>query len=171
MKLKLTRRLGILLALFAGAACLVAFSPPPQKAEVVAPIRVARSSVGASATTTDKDDKADSGMILALRPRARNSMLVDAFALQNWTPPPPPPPPAAPPPKPTAPPLPFTVLGKKLEDGTWQVFLGQQDRTYIVRARDMIGSDYRVDTIAPPSVVMTYLPLNQQQTLSIGNAE
>lgn len=169
--MKLTRRWTILLALLLGAAGLVAFGPPPQKTEVVAPVRVARPSAGTSVKTSDKDGPAGSGMIIAVRPRARNSMLVDAFALQNWTPPPPPPPPAAPPPKPTAPPIPFTVLGKKLEDGTWQVFLGQQDKTYIVRARDMIGSDYRIETIAPPNVVMTYLPLNQQQTLSIGNAE
>jgi len=62
-------------------------------------------------------------------------------------------------------------LGKKLEDGGWQVFLGRQDRTYIVKSQDVIEGTYRVESIAPPSLVFTYIPLNERQVLAIGGSE
>lgn len=170
--MKLTRRWIVLLGLLAGAGGLLLFSPPPKSSEVVTPTRVARPTANAVSTAAATSAAAtDDTLILALRSRQHGAAPADAFALQNWTPPPPPPPPAPPKPKPTAPPLPFTVLGKKLEDGVWQIFLAQQDKTYIVRARDTIGSDYRVESIAPPTAVLTYIPMNERQTLAIGNAE
>lgn len=93
------------------------------------------------------------------------------FGSQSWMPPPPPPPKPAPPPPPTAPPLPFTYLGKKVEDGTWEVFLARGDQTFIVRQQTIIDGTYRVDSIKPPTVVLTYLPLNQVQTLTIGGID
>lgn len=89
----------------------------------------------------------------------------DAFAVRSWAPPPPPAAAA-----PTAPPLPFTFLGKQYEDEAWVVFLGWQDRVYIVREGDAIDGQYRVDAIRPPTLTLTYLPLPQVQTLSIGEA-
>ncbi|MGK5036618.1 hypothetical protein [Janthinobacterium sp. LB3P118] len=92
------------------------------------------------------------------------------FQSQNWTPPPPkmavtaaPPPPA-----PMAPPLPFVYLGKAAADGAWEVFLSRADKTYIVRANTVIDGAYKVVTIAPPVMTLTYLPLNQVQQLNIG---
>jgi hypothetical protein len=95
------------------------------------------------------------------------------FAGRNWNPPaapaavvangPPPPPPA-----PVAPPLPFTVLGKGLADGAWEVYLARADRTYVARAGTVIDGMYRIDTIAPPTLTITYLPLKQTQQLNIG---
>jgi hypothetical protein len=94
------------------------------------------------------------------------------FAHQDWTPPPPPPPPPAPappPPPPTAPPLPFSFIGKSVADGAWEVYLARGDRTYIVREKGfVIDGTYRVDVIAPPVLTLTYLPLNQVQQLNIG---
>jgi hypothetical protein len=94
------------------------------------------------------------------------------FAHQDWTPPPPPPPPpqpAPPPPPPTAPPLPFTFIGKSVADGAWEVYLARGDRTYVVREKGfVIDGTYRVDAIAPPVLTLTYLPLNQVQQLNIG---
>jgi hypothetical protein len=90
------------------------------------------------------------------------------FGSQNWTPPPPPPKPPPPPP-PSAPPLPFTYLGKAAADGVWEVFLARGgDRTYVVRNQTVIEGVYRVDAIAPPTLKLTYLPLNQVQQLNIG---
>jgi hypothetical protein len=166
--MKLTRRWIVLLGLLASAAGLLAFSPPPKSSDVVTPTRVMRPTSNTQAAPTAA---AEDTMILALRQRQRGAAPADAFALQNWTPPPPPPPPAPPPPKPTAPPLPFKVLGKKLEDGSWQIFLAENDSTYVVHAHDMIGATYRVESIAPPTAVLTYIPMNERQTLAIGNAE
>ena len=95
------------------------------------------------------------------------------FQSQNWTPPPPkmvavaPPPP----PPPMAPPLPFVYLGKAAADGAWEVFLSRADKTYIVRANTVIDGAYKVVTIAPPVMTLTYLPLNQVQQINIGVLE
>lgn len=90
------------------------------------------------------------------------------FGRQDWTPPPPPPAPAPPPPPPTAPPLPFTFIGKSLQDGAWEIYLARGDRTYLVRDNTVIDGMYRVDAIKPPVLTLTYLPLNQVQQLNIG---
>lgn len=91
----------------------------------------------------------------------------DIFPRQSWYVAPPPPKPVAPPP-PAPPPLPFTVLGKMLENGQPQVFLNKQERTMVVREGDVIEGTYRVESILAPTMTLTYLPLNMQQTISIG---
>jgi hypothetical protein len=94
------------------------------------------------------------------------------FGGQTWNPPPPPAPPAnaqaeaAPPP--SAPPLPFAVLGKAAANGEWEVFLSRGEQTYVVRKNTVIDGSYRVDAIAPPTMTLTYLPMNQVQQLNIG---
>jgi hypothetical protein len=95
------------------------------------------------------------------------------FGHQDWTPPPPPPPPAPaaappPPPPPAAPPLPFTVIGKAVANGVWEVYLARGDRTYVVHDKEVIDGIYRVEAIAPPLMTLTYLPLKQIQQLNIG---
>jgi len=93
------------------------------------------------------------------------------FARQDWTPPPPPPPkalPPPPPPPPTAPPLPFTVIGKSLEDGKWEVYLANGERTHAAAVGAVLDGTWRIDRIAPPLMTLTYLPLNQVQQLNIG---
>ena len=67
-----------------------------------------------------------------------------------------------------APPMPFTFIGKAAADGAWEVFLARGDKTYVVRAKMVIDGTYRVDSIAPPFMSLTYLPLNQVQQLNIG---
>ncbi|WP_413345644.1 hypothetical protein [Massilia sp. CT11-108] len=70
---------------------------------------------------------------------------------------------------PTAPPLPFTFIGKSVGDGAWEVYLARGDRTYVVREKGaVIDGTYRVESIAPPVLTLTYLPLNQVQQLNIG---
>ncbi|WP_058048382.1 hypothetical protein [Janthinobacterium sp. Ant5-2-1] len=94
------------------------------------------------------------------------------FQSQNWNPPPPKiAVTAAPPPPPMVPPLPFVYLGKAAADGAWEVFLSRADKTYIVRANTVIDGAYKVVTIAPPVMTLTYLPLNQVQQLNIGVSE
>lgn len=93
----------------------------------------------------------------------------DLFSQHSWTPPVPRLKPvvvAEPPPM--APPMPFAYLGKKLEGGVWEVYLGQGDKTFVVRVGSVLEAMYRVDTIAPPQMQLTYLPLGQVQSLTIG---
>jgi len=119
----------------------------------------------------------DSPAILRLQPRETligNSLEASAprdnevFGRHDWAPPPPPPAQPAPPPPPSAPPLPFTYIGKSVGQGAWEVYLARGDRTYIVREEDVIDGTYRVESIAPPLMTLTYLPLKQVQQLNIG---
>lgn len=95
------------------------------------------------------------------------------FESKTWTPIPPPPPPTpivvnvAPPP-PTAPPLPFVFLGKLVSADGIEVFLARGESTFVVNKSTVIEGTYRVDSIAPPMLSLTYLPLNQVQQLNIG---
>lgn len=92
------------------------------------------------------------------------------FAARTWDPPPVVVAPAPPPP-PMAPPLPFTVIGKKLDAGGWEVYLAQGDQVHVVRPETVIDGTYRVGSIRPPTMSLTYLPLQQVQHLSIGAPE
>ncbi len=91
----------------------------------------------------------------------------NAFPGQSWYVPPPPPKPVPPPP-PAPPPLPFTYMGKLLEDGKLTVFLARDDKNYAIKPGDTLDGSYRVDSVDAQRVVFTYLPLNMQQTLVIG---
>jgi len=94
------------------------------------------------------------------------------FGIQSWaSPPPPPPPPPEPltPPPPMAPPLPFLYLGKKLDAGQWEVYLAVGDMTYVAELQSVIDGIYRVDSITPSTMTLTFLPLNKVQTLPLGD--
>lgn len=89
------------------------------------------------------------------------------FASRDWTPLPVPPVAVKPPP-PAPPPMPFTYIGKAASDGVWEVFLASADKTYVVRAHTVIDGVYRVESIAPPLLAITYLPMNRLQQIPIG---
>ena len=120
--------------------------------------------------------KAPEPAILALTPRSGPEPVHEVvstafFGVHSWSPPVPPPVVVAPkpPPKPTAPPMPFTYLGKMLDGGVWEAYLARGDETFVVREHGAVDANYRVETIAPPTMTITYLPLKQTQTLSIGD--
>jgi hypothetical protein len=93
------------------------------------------------------------------------------FGSKSWMPPPPPPPKPAPPPPPMAPPLPFTYIGKKFDGANWEVYLMRGDQTFIVRVDVVLENTYHIDSIKPPLMTLTYLPLQQVQTLTIGGTD
>lgn len=74
-------------------------------------------------------------------------------------------------PSPSAPPLPFTYMGKLMSDGDLAVFLVQGERNLIVHEGDTIDSLYRVERIAESDITLLFLPLNQRQTLAIGEPQ
>lgn len=67
--------------------------------------------------------------------------------------------------------MPYKFLGKKLEDGVWEVYLGREEQTFVARERAILEDSYRVESIRPPTMKITYLPLEQSQTLHIGGTE
>jgi hypothetical protein len=101
---------------------------------------------------------------------------VDIFKGKSWyvAPPKPkavPPPPPPPPPPPTAPPMPYAYMGSYLgKDGRMIIFLTKGDQVYSVSPGDVLEGTYRVEGIASGQLVLIYLPLNIQQTISIGEA-
>ena len=107
-----------------------------------------------------------------LRREANAGETGNAFESKSWyvPPPPPPPPKPLPPPPPTAPPLPFTYLGRYEGSAKPVIFLVRGDRVLLVSAGDVIEGTYRVDGIAGTALGLTYLPLNIRQTLDIGRA-
>ncbi|KXB31753.1 hypothetical protein AT959_05215 [Dechloromonas denitrificans] len=89
---------------------------------------------------------------------------IDPFRRKSWYVAPPPPPPA----KPKAPPLPFQYLGQLHEDGEQRVFINHQGRHLVIKAGDVIGGMYVVETLTAGQVVFVYLPLGEKQTLPTG---
>lgn len=104
---------------------------------------------------------------------AANTAIGSAFSAISWyVPPPPPPPPPprkpVPPPPPTAPPLPFSYLGRYEEDGTLIILLLKGERMYTVSEGEVIENTYRVERLTGGRLELTYLPLNIKQTISTG---
>lgn len=174
--MKSRRFIGV--ALLLGSLWLSLFGDKTPDASLVQ--AVPRSNLEAKPTRTARAVSEEPSI---LRIRSRSEVITSTtgpiealFGSHNWTPPPPPPPPAPrvaakPPPKPTAPPLPFVYIGKKLENGHWEAYLARGNETYIVRDKTIIDDAYRAEAVAPPNLTITYLPLKQMQTLSIGDAE
>jgi hypothetical protein len=77
----------------------------------------------------------------------------------------------APPPPPAPPPLPFKYLGQLAEAGRTLVFLAAGDRNLVVGTGDVIDGLYRIDAIGTDALMLTYLPMNVQQTLPTGAAQ
>jgi hypothetical protein len=104
----------------------------------------------------------------------------DPFGTRDFRPPPPPKPknaagalptvalPPPPPPPPQAPPLPFVYMGRLSEDESTTVFLTAGDRNLVVKPGDVIDNTYKVEQVTDAAVVLTYMPMNQRQTLAIG---
>lgn len=155
----------LLLMTLALSASLVVWDRTRGVAVVVAPSKPAGSPLPAGAAKP-----ATTGGIAIGALRLRDDYkddATDAFAATSS----PPPAPTAVQPlplAPSAPPLPFTVIGKKFEAGTWEVYLSKGDHTYIVTKGMVLDSDYKVDDINATQLYLIYLPLNEKQTLPIG---
>ena len=168
------RHLAMGAALLVAAGLVVFGDNTPDVAEPVE--RAARAPVAATAARAPAIKAGAEPVILRLLPR--DALLGESgggalFGSQNWNPPPPPAPVQqvnvnTPPPQPIAPPLPFTLIGKSVSAGAYEVYLARGDQVYLVRDKMTIDGTYRVDKIVPPMLTLTYLPLNQVQQLNIG---
>lgn len=77
-------------------------------------------------------------------------------------------PPPLPPPDVTAPPLPFTYLGRYEDAPSQLAFLVRGERILSVAVGDVIDNTYRIERVTPSTVELLYLPLNIKQTLGTG---
>lgn len=97
--------------------------------------------------------------------------------LAAWSPPPPPPPPPPPvaaapvapvdPGPPPAPPFPYQLIGRMEEAGApAQALLASGNRSLSAKAGDVIDGQWRVDSVGPSGLALTWLPGQQTQTLT-----
>ncbi|WP_211461469.1 hypothetical protein [Collimonas silvisoli] len=63
--------------------------------------------------------------------------------------------------------LPFKYLGKQDSGKGWTVFLEKNDTTFIVKASDAVGDDYKVVSITASAITFEYLPTHEQSSLQI----
>lgn len=103
--------------------------------------------------------------------QANKETAVDLFKAANWTPASPVAPVVIPsaPPQALAPPLNFRFIGRAIIDGELSIFLSRQEQTLVVKEGQTIDANYKVGKIQPPTMEFIYLPLNEVQTLFIGN--
>ena len=182
--MKRPSRLSVLLAILIGALALNQFGDQPGLVADAVP-GLSGTHAGTPSRVNASGEAAAANMILPIIARAQSDDLPDIFAPHSFaaTPQPTQPPqvasaarpvvamPEPPPPARVAPPIPYTVHGKKLEDGRWDVFLSRQDRTYVARVTVVLDGTYRVEEIRPPNMILTYLPMNKRQTVAIGGFE
>lgn len=140
-------------------ASQVYYSPPAEGTTLPALVRnetVHSSSAKPSAPQASSSPAADKGQ--------------DLFASQ--LPPPPPPPPAVvvvppPPEPPKAPPLPYRYLGLMDEDGTMHIYLKKGENTVVTHVGDKLEDSYLVKRLDRNGITFVYLPLGQEQQLSL----
>lgn len=77
---------------------------------------------------------------------------------------------AALPQAPSAPPLPFSYLGRLTQDGKTEVFVLRGEELISIAAGQKIDEAYRVDAISESSIRFTYLPLKTRQSLELAEA-
>lgn len=181
--LKTNKRLLIWLPLLGIAFWLGLFADKTPNDQMSAPKspRSAAHQLSTPTVTSSTIAKTDSASLETLVDRAKfigseESKLPkwrNLFASGSWTP-------AMPPSKlstqitamaTTAPTFPFQYVGKKLEESIWEVYLSRGDQSFLVREGGTLEGTYRIDSITAQRLTVTYLPLGQSQSLSIGESQ
>jgi hypothetical protein len=72
---------------------------------------------------------------------------------------------------PEAPPVPFRVFGRFVENGVPGMFVQLNERTLVARDGDVINELYKVESISDQTMTVLYLPLNVTQTISTAGAQ
>ena len=174
--MKAAHRLPLLLALLAGCAAVVAWDrlrarPVVAISGAVERPRAAAAPAAREAARAPAEVAAQA--VASLRPREGwDAAGADAFQVPARPAPPvartmAPPAPTEPA-RPVAPAVPFTVLGKKLDRGAWEVYLAKGEQVFVAREGGLVTEDYRVEAIGPSEIRLTYLPLNERQSLQTG---
>lgn len=167
----------IVLAL-AGAGSFAAawrLSSGPELVDAVEPVRTARVAAAVQATggPASVPSQASAAQVAQVAPVDPAASDVDLFATRNWTPPPAQAPAAAPlppvgPQPPTVPALAVSYVGMiGGRDEAPRVFLVLHDQLFVAAQGDTIDESYRVESITPDRVELTYLPAGIRQGIEI----
>jgi len=166
-------RLALLAA--AGALAFVYFSRGGDDSQIVQPVVRADggSAPQASGAAGRNAERIAEAPDVPTRTPVSKDAHRDPFAAKGWLPPPPPPLPVVelpppPPPPPQAPPVPFKFIGQ-IEDKSAKpaAFITKGEALFVVHVGDVVENTYRIESFSAAQVVVTYLPLQQRQTIDV----
>jgi hypothetical protein len=155
-----------LLAILAGVVAFIALGPKPNASEALPAVSTPIARTKQASSPVSNGEKAKT-QLLALRPRRDYGTGGDAFQVQEAKPIPVVAPVALSP-IPLEPMNPFEVIGKQRVGDHYTIFLSKGDETYAVTQDTLFADNYRVDSIEPPRLKVTYLPMSQQFEINIG---
>ncbi len=155
------------------ATLLAVYFAPDEEGGVVGP-----AAANTSREVSAPPPAAAPGVDLHIEPRDADTELGNVFAKRSWQPETPKKimlaQAAAQPAAPAgaaagAPPLPFQFLGRFVDEGKAAYFLQAEGRNVVARVGEKIDDNYRLDGASGDALTFTYLPLNQQQSLVVGD--
>ncbi|NHZ89731.1 hypothetical protein F2P45_12015 [Massilia sp. CCM 8733] len=171
------------MAVALGVTLLACYFAPDDDTDIIAPAQ-ARTIAPAPLVPVQAAAQESEAPVLEIRPRGQDEELGNAFARQSWQ--------AqvpvveAAPAKPAdsavtkpvqarapagaggAPELPIRLLGRFLDDGRQAYFLQVEERNVVAYVGDKIDDSYSFDSAGTDTLTFTYLPLQKQQTLAVG---
>ena len=178
----------IVIGAAAVATLLAAWFAPDQDGGVVgpaaattreaAPASTAQAPLAAAAPPARAAPPAD-GIDLQIHPRVADDEMGNVFAKQSWTP--------ETPKKvmmdqeqaqqtaqqanaPSGPPaLPFQFMGRFTDEGKTAYFLQIDGQNVVARPGEKVNDSYLLDSVSGDTMNFIYLPLNQKQTLVVGD--
>lgn len=171
----------IVIGAAAAATLLAAWFAPEQDGGVVGPAAATTREAPAASTppaVAEAAPAASLGAQLQIHPRLEEDDLGNVFAKQSWQPDAPKKAipeqalqeqrqaaarPAG------APALPFQFMGRFSDDGKTAYFLQIDGRNVVAHPGDNIDDNYRLDSVSGDSLNFIYLPLNQKQSLVVGD--
>ena len=105
--------------------------------------------------------------LLAGRGRA-SADVVELFGPAGVAPPASSAPAPAPHPKPVPPPFPYTIIGSLVDGPNRTLFMTKADLVLAVKVSETFDGVYRVERIDEREMTLLYLPLKQEQKISLG---
>ncbi|MQA40511.1 hypothetical protein [Rugamonas aquatica] len=140
-------------------------TPAPQVAAPAAPIAMVAPPANAD------------GIDLQIHPRVADDEMGNVFAKQSWAPEAPKkvmqeqaPQVAQQASAPSGPPaLPFQFLGRFTDEGKTAYFLQIDGQNVVARPGEKVNDSYLLDSVSGNTMNFVYLPLNQKQTLVVGD--
>ncbi len=167
------KRAALAAALTAAGAVVLIDTSEGQPAGVAAlaqpPVRETPTASAVTAPTESVERHSSAQQSLALPQRSGLSQPpAPLFSSRSWQAPPP----EAvahrsAPPSPTAPSVPFRFAGRMLQGDQVFVFLERGESIITARQGDTVDGAYRIDSVSETQVALTYVPLDQKQTIAV----
>lgn len=149
------------------------FAPDSDDTNAALPVKTSINVTSVENNTVSPIKRAVAGTRnLQIRPRNSDEELGDVFGSQTWA--------LAKeitkplkvevlaPPAPQAPALPFRFLGRLVDGGKTAYFFQFNERNLIMQPGDSVDDTYILNSVEGGVLTFTYLPLNERQTLVVG---